>query len=366
MSARGYVLIFALWILAAIAATLAAASLLGRGASKVPEAQLRSAIEAREIVGVLDYVLRYTQDFDPRVDPRYAAYRKVMAEHREELAKSEDMLALLKALLAQMQWNLEIAEPKKKKDAEKDDAKKKDTAEEAEKKSRAALTHQSRRFFPRKEPYRVDLGERSYEVHIHPINALPNLNLLEREPLERYLRHLGLPERGARALAAVVIDWRDADEFITEGGAETDYYRQLPEPYAPRNAPLRSWREAAYLKQMTPELLRLLRENFTLHSRAAYPYVEYAPAAAIAALADLTASVAQDALENYRAALAATEGKPPELKKIVTEADEEKFLLASEQTADERLLQIAVKGRHARLAAVFDLGKREIVEYWTD
>lgn len=363
-AARGYVLIFALWILAAIAATLASVSLLGRGVVKVPEAQVRAAIESREIVGVLDYVLRYTQDFDPRADPRYAAYRKVLEEHREALVQSDDMLALLKALLAQMQWHLKIDE--KKKQPEKDAKTKEKTLEDPEAKERASLTRQARRFFPRQEPYKIELGERSYEVRVTPVNALPNLNLLEREPLERYLRYLGLAERGALALAAVVLDWRDADDFTAEGGAEEGYYRRLPEPYAPRNGPLRSWREAAYLKDMTPEVLRLLRENFSLHSREAYPHVDYAPAAAIAALADLPEQVARDALENYRAALAAAEGRPPELKKIVTEADQQKFLLASAQSPDERLVRIAVKGRHARLVAVFDLGKREIAEHWAD
>lgn len=38
-------------------------------------------------------------------------------------------------------------------------------------------------------------------------------------------------------LAAAIVDWRDADDETTPGGAESDYYLRRPEPHEAKNAP---------------------------------------------------------------------------------------------------------------------------------
>ena len=55
-------------------------------------------------------------------------------------------------------------------------------------------------------------------------------------------------------LAASIADWRDADDTITPGGAESEYYLMLEEPYEAKNAPLETVGELGLLKEMTPDV----------------------------------------------------------------------------------------------------------------
>jgi type II secretory pathway component PulK len=57
-------------------------------------------------------------------------------------------------------------------------------------------------------------------------------------------------------LAAAIIDWRDADENVSEnGGAENEYYLLLTDPYYCKNSPFETLEEIQYVKGATHELL---------------------------------------------------------------------------------------------------------------
>lgn len=56
-------------------------------------------------------------------------------------------------------------------------------------------------------------------------------------------------------IAASIIDWRDADNQVTPGGAEADYYNALQPPYQPRNGPFQTVRELLMVKGISRELL---------------------------------------------------------------------------------------------------------------
>lgn len=58
-----------------------------------------------------------------------------------------------------------------------------------------------------------------------------------------------------RNLAAAAIDWRDGDDDITGGGAESQSYLMLPTPYRAKNAPLETVEELLLVKGFTPSLL---------------------------------------------------------------------------------------------------------------
>ncbi|MEM7681297.1 MAG: hypothetical protein AAF288_05005 [Planctomycetota bacterium] len=49
-------------------------------------------------------------------------------------------------------------------------------------------------------------------------------------------------------LSAAVADWRDANEELSEGGAESDYYLSLDPPYRAKNAPLESLEELLLIR----------------------------------------------------------------------------------------------------------------------
>lgn len=57
-------------------------------------------------------------------------------------------------------------------------------------------------------------------------------------------------------LAASIVDWRDPDDIVGDGGgAESQYYLQLPEPYNCKNAPFETLGELLLVKGATRELL---------------------------------------------------------------------------------------------------------------
>lgn len=82
-----------------------------------------------------------------------------------------------------------------------------------------------------------------------------NINLV---PPEELLRLQGMtPE-----VAAAIVDWRDGDNTVSNGGAEADHYLALPSPYLPRNAPFTSIAELLLVRGIEPNLLRGEDANF--------------------------------------------------------------------------------------------------------
>ncbi|MCY3005290.1 MAG: type II secretion system protein GspK [Planctomycetota bacterium] len=61
--------------------------------------------------------------------------------------------------------------------------------------------------------------------------------------------------------ADAILDFIDPDDEPREFGAESDYYTQLPNPYAPSNGPLNSIEQLLLVKGVTPYLLFGLDQN---------------------------------------------------------------------------------------------------------
>lgn len=74
-----------------------------------------------------------------------------------------------------------------------------------------------------------------------------NLNTSSREELAK------LP-RSSDSLAAAIVDFRDDNDQVTPGGAESATYLALNPPYLPRNAPFQSVDEIKMVYGMSPEL----------------------------------------------------------------------------------------------------------------
>ncbi len=73
-------------------------------------------------------------------------------------------------------------------------------------------------------------------------NSKINLNNAPEEML------LNLPGM-TQELAAAIVDWRDADSEITEGGAESEYYLLLEDPYYCKDAPFETVEELLLVKE---------------------------------------------------------------------------------------------------------------------
>jgi type II secretory pathway component PulK len=66
---------------------------------------------------------------------------------------------------------------------------------------------------------------------------------------------LELLPRMTTELAAAIVDWRDANEDLTSGGAEADTYSRLRPPYSCKNAPFDSLGELKLVNGATVEIL---------------------------------------------------------------------------------------------------------------
>jgi len=75
-----------------------------------------------------------------------------------------------------------------------------------------------------------------------------NISTADEETLE-------LLPRMTRDDAAAIIDWRDTDENLTAGGAESSFYMTMPDPYRCKNAPFETVEELLLVRAMTPEML---------------------------------------------------------------------------------------------------------------
>jgi DNA uptake protein ComE-like DNA-binding protein len=56
-------------------------------------------------------------------------------------------------------------------------------------------------------------------------------------------------------LAAAVVDWRDADNVVSPGGAESEYYLLLPDPYYCKDSPFETVEELLLVKDASTQIL---------------------------------------------------------------------------------------------------------------
>lgn len=348
-------------MLGAAAATLSAFMLGKKSGAPVGPELVQEALASRQILNVLDYVLRYSGEFDASIDPRYANYQAVMADYAKQIAEADDRIAFLKALLAQMKFDLNLDETKKTDDKNSPTS----GGAIAPLKPGATSAKQSTRFVPNNIPYTLALSGVSYQIIVRPGNSLPNLNTLRGLALVRYLAHLGLPEPRARELAAVITDWTDKDDFQTDGGAEAGYYQGLDPPYVPRNAPIRTWQELPYLKGVTPDIVRLLANNFTLHGGPSGILADALSPAAIAALSGLPLEVVQAVLENRRIEAARDTGAKAQITRLITDAERTLFSdwVTFESTTDVMLVDI--RGQRVSGRAAYDRKRKQLLDWAT-
>ena len=95
-----------------------------------------------------------------------------------------------------------------------------------------------------------------------------NINL-EKQPfvLTRLIQTAAnVKQEEAADIAASIIDWKDEDDFVTTGGAESSYYRSLKPPRIPKNKDFEILEELMMVKGMTPEIYERLFPYVTLEN----------------------------------------------------------------------------------------------------
>lgn len=351
-SHKGFILMYVVALLAAMALILFE---LGRMQSPAPmymEKQIAHAIERREAQLLLDFVLAGTASQDLAADPRFLQFKRILAARPRSPSDMEVQLSWLKSVLEQLNFKLEESKPKQ------------GSAGTTEEDAATEITHEGKGilFAPRKEPYRLNIRGKEYLVSVLPGNALPNLNSIGFEPLWRYLTLLNIPQNDARELAAALIDWRDSDEFKTEGlGAESDYYYGMQPPYAPRNAAIRNWQELNYVRGMTPERVRALREGLMLGKPGQTGVSpEFAGPEVFIALTGLREATVRAILKEY----GKLDDKNASVSDILLSEDTAAFDRAVSWGSDGDLLRIRIHSAHNTLSADYDVKSKRVTAWW--
>jgi general secretion pathway protein K len=100
----------------------------------------------------------------------------------------------------------------------------------------------------------IELGPGRISVRIEDLERRFNVNFAPPEILERALELVGVDLLDAGTIIAAIEDWRDPDQDPRIGGAESDYYLSLPQPYWAKDGPIDDLSELLLVRGITPEL----------------------------------------------------------------------------------------------------------------
>ena len=133
------------------------------------------------------------------------------------------------------------------------------------------------------------------QVRIIDETGKVDLNQADVPLLSRLMQALGEPPDASDALAAAIVDWRDADDLGQPvGGAEDGDYAAAGRPYGAKDAPFETVAEVEQVLGMTPDLYARLEPFLTLYSGRGQPDATYAQGPVLVAMGmDATAWLAQ-------------------------------------------------------------------------
>ena len=133
------------------------------------------------------------------------------------------------------------------------------------------------------------------QVRIVDETGKVDLNQADVPLLSRLMQALGEPPDASDALAAAIVDWRDADDLSQPvGGAEDGDYAAAGRPYGAKDAPFETIAELEQVLGMTPDLYARLEPFLTLYSGRGQPDATYAQGPVLVAMGmDATAWLAQ-------------------------------------------------------------------------
>lgn len=148
---------------------------------------------------------------------------------------------------------------------------------------------------PNGRPYAWTFDGQQVHVRIVDETGKVDLNQADVPLLSRLMQALGEPADASDALAAAIVDWRDADNLTQPvGGAEDSDYAAAEREYGAKDAPFDTVAEVEQVLGMTPDLYARLAPFLTLYSGRAQPDATYAPGPVLQAMGvDAAAWLAQ-------------------------------------------------------------------------
>lgn len=344
---RGFILIYVVALVAALTVILIQLQL-RQATPQRSELELQTFLEKQEAMQLIEFVLSGLSEQKLAIDPRYDKFRRLMNEDPARQNELEDALVQLKAMLDQLGFVIPT----------------RDRGKGGGLGAAAGHDGEGVLFPVREKPYTLKIGAREYTISVQPGNLRPNLNSIAYPALWRYLQYLGLPEEEAKEQAADLIDWIDPDDFRTDArGAEREYYLAA-HGYAPRNGPVRSWQELAYVKGVTQTRLQMLRENFMLGEPGSFGVLtERIKPEGIAALAGIKLEAVQTLLKTYAPTAAGKSSFAEEINSLMPEdiAAFDRTVAWKEQA---ELVRVEISATNFRLHVDYDAKRRRLLATW--
>lgn len=140
------------------------------------------------------------------------------------------------------------------------------------------------RWHPDGRPYRWEYDGVQVEVRITDERGRVDLNRAPPQLLQALLQSLGTDPGRAAALAAAIVDWRDADDTPGPGAAGDAAYAAAGRPYGAKDAPFESPAELLQVLGIEPDDYRRLRPYVTVHSGLPQPEAAFAALPVLEAL----------------------------------------------------------------------------------
>ncbi|MEN1929155.1 type II secretion system minor pseudopilin GspK [Luteimonas sp. MJ204] len=140
-------------------------------------------------------------------------------------------------------------------------------------------------WMPDGRPYRWNFGAATVEVRIVDESGKVDLNAADVGLLSALLRAVGAGQDRADAVAAAIVDWRDADDLTQPmGGAEAPQYAQAERPYGAKNAPFETVPELEQVLGMDRGLFEAVAPHLTVFSGLPQPDQRFAGGAVLQAI----------------------------------------------------------------------------------
>ena len=131
---------------------------------------------------------------------------------------------------------------------------------------RMSYPDNARRWVPDGRPYGFRLGDATLQIHVVDESGKIDLNSASPQLLARLLHALGVHEPRAGDLAAAIVDYRDPDDLLNPGGAESGDYSSAGLPYGPKNKPFETVSELQRVLGMDFALYQKIEPNVTVYS----------------------------------------------------------------------------------------------------
>ncbi len=171
----------------------------------------------------------------------------------------------------------------------------------------AAAGKQLELWFPRYEPYVIEIEGIRVGIRILNTQGKLNINTVNASLLEEIVVFCGA-SRGAESTSVTnsILDWIDEDDLKRVGGAERDYYLSLPDPYLPKNNEIDDIRELLLVKGVSRDMFYGTEEHpglthfFSVHGGSERMDINSAAPETFAILGGVSQEVIQAVIEERR------------------------------------------------------------------